>query len=187
MRRSARGDTIVEVMIAVAIFGAVVVAALSIMSSGVATTQRSLENILVRQQMDAQAATLRFLRNSYVSSTTATMSAPAVEWKRLVDSDRIKTSVTTFGDQLQAPNTSFILDPKSATYTSYSSNTFVKATTYSMVTYDALGKIIAQGIWVEAVRKDASTNYIDFHIRACWYSAGSVKPATLGTIVRLNI
>jgi hypothetical protein len=45
----------------------------------------------------------------------------------------------------------------------------------------------AYGLWIEAV---PSTNldgpgFVDFHIRACWNSAGSAAPATLGTIVRL--
>ena len=48
-----RGDTIVELVIAFAIFSLAAVASIAILNSGVATTQRNLEITLVRQQVDA--------------------------------------------------------------------------------------------------------------------------------------
>src|SRR5664279_826252 len=63
-----RGDTLVEVLFAVAIFSLVAVGGLAIMNQGTATSQRALEITLVRQEVDSQAETLRFLNASYVSA-----------------------------------------------------------------------------------------------------------------------
>ena len=59
-----RGDTIIEVILAVTIFSAVAVAALTLMNSGTAISQRSLETTLVRHQVDSQAEMLRFISSS---------------------------------------------------------------------------------------------------------------------------
>ncbi|MBJ58357.1 hypothetical protein CMN24_01415, partial [Candidatus Saccharibacteria bacterium] len=61
MRRLERGDTLIEVLFAVTVFSFVVVSSLAIMNQGTAAAQRSLEISLVRQQVDAQADSLRFL------------------------------------------------------------------------------------------------------------------------------
>lgn len=194
-KRFVSGDTIVEVMIAIAIFGMVVVAALSIMSGGVNTTQRSLENILVRQQMDSQAATLRFMHNAYMAAQNSSPSAPAIEWSKIttyVETNRATgvvpgSTATVFGTTCSAPTGSFILNPNTATMTKMSPTFFIGADTHSMIDFDSSGNVIAKGIWVEGVKNLAGQNYIDFHIRACWYTAGQSNPATLGTIVRLTI
>ena len=54
-----RGDTIIEVLLAITVFSLVAVGAMTIMSQGTNTTQRSLEMSLVKQQIDAQAEALR--------------------------------------------------------------------------------------------------------------------------------
>ena len=70
-RQKNRGDTIIEVLFAITVFSLVVVSSLSIMNQGSATAQRTLEISLVRQQIDAQAETLRFLNTSYVAAYQA--------------------------------------------------------------------------------------------------------------------
>ena len=55
MRRSSRGDTLVEVLLGVTIFSLVAVITLETMNRGMAISQYALETTLVRQQVDAQA------------------------------------------------------------------------------------------------------------------------------------
>lgn len=62
------GDTIIEVILAIAIFSLVAVGGLSIMNKGNASAQRSLEITLVRNQIDAQAEILRFWNSSYIAA-----------------------------------------------------------------------------------------------------------------------
>lgn len=63
-----RGDTIIEVILAVTVFSVVAVGGIGVMNQGVATAQRSLEIGLVRAQIDAQADALRYVHSTYVSS-----------------------------------------------------------------------------------------------------------------------
>lgn len=189
-----RGDTLIEAMFAVAVFSLVAVGAMSIMNQGTATAQRALEITLVRQEIDAQAETLRFLNASFISSPT---SAQAGEWGAIRSSIPVgKTNVSAFGSAgIMCPSTpplnSFILNAKKAKFVS-ATGLYRMATTYSQVRYNAGGQVNnLDGIWVEAVRVNivgndqSNAGYIDFHIRACWDSPGQSAPITLGTIVRL--
>jgi hypothetical protein len=62
-----RGDTIIEVMIAITIFCFVAVMSINTMNSGINTTEASLESTMARNEVDAQAETLRFIHNGYVA------------------------------------------------------------------------------------------------------------------------
>lgn len=64
MRRREQGDTIIEVVVAFAIFSAVALATMMIINNGVAITQRNLEITLVREQVDAQAELLRYIKET---------------------------------------------------------------------------------------------------------------------------
>lgn len=72
-----RGDTIIEVILAVTIFSLVAVGALTLMNSGTSMSQRSLETTLVRQQIDTQAELLRFVSRSAVGTTWDDVKAKA--------------------------------------------------------------------------------------------------------------
>lgn len=208
-RKHERGDTIVEVLFAVAIFALIVVGGISLMNQGTAASQRALESTLVRQQMDAQAETLRFLHNSYTASyqpgqtfvLTDSQTSPAEEWYRMVTYARNNgaTRSTEFGycpnyaaNQLP-PAGSFFLDSRSARVITRDifPNSMAQPQTWAQVEYPATGTL-SRGIWIEAVRSPNSTDpnqahvgYIDFHIRACWDTLGMNDMMKLGTIVRL--
>lgn len=59
------GDTLIEVMFAVAIFSLVAISAVAVMNSGVSNTQSALESTMARNEIDAQAEALRFIQSSY--------------------------------------------------------------------------------------------------------------------------
>ena len=88
---------------------------------------------------------------------------------------------------------SFILNTNNAMVVSLSGANYAVPSTFSQLQYNAAGAFTsADGIWVEAIHSVASADpfqsdagYIDFHIRACWTSAGQSTPLTIGTIVRL--
>lgn len=191
-----RGDTLVEVLFAVSIFSLVAVGALSIMNQGTATAQRSLEITLVRQQIDAQAETLRFLNASYISNS----STFSDEWEKIQEESKKNTEASDYNaTSCKVPLNSFILNTHTAKFEPPIGNTSPKvpATTFSQVRYDydkdteTYSVSSAEGIWIEAVASpdgtgnEADTGYIDFYIRACWDSPGQAFPVTIGTIVRL--
>lgn len=193
------GDTLIEVLFAVTVFSLVVVGSLSIMNQGSNATQHSLEITLVRQQIDAQAESLRFLHDSYVAAyqPQVTYTGPAAQWSALLTSLTATpiSSATTFqGVSSTCPtpqNGSFIINSNSATFLTGNSMKFTPATGFAQIDYTK-SPIEAQGVWVEAVRSpltsdptQANAGFIDFHILACWPVNGSNVPATIGTIVRL--
>jgi prepilin-type N-terminal cleavage/methylation domain-containing protein len=208
----ARGDTLVEVLFAVAIFSLVAVGGLSIMNQGSATSERALEITLVRNEIDAQAETLRFLDASYIAAyqsgvTDYSSDPPAQQWQLLRDNVPKDVTVSPFGAGLTCPKSLsdikgngfyFIMNTHSAEVTPLISGfgtNFESASTFSQVhyDYDTTKKVytvsMADGVWIEAVRSAASNqanaDYIDFNIRACWDSPGQSAPMTIGTIVRL--
>jgi len=209
MHKKETGDTLIEVLFAMTVFSFIVVTALSLMNQGVAAAQRSLEITTVRQQMDGQAETLRFLHQSYVESfqvgqtfnLTDTLSTPAEEYYRIIQ--HLKDPLTGNRQSVSAffgpapcavpsdPNTDFIMNPIFAKLAPAASRPtlFKKATTYSQITYSTGNTLSeSQGLWIEALRSPGSgtaPGYIDFHIRACWNVSGSDLPMKLGTIVRL--
>jgi len=213
VRRHDRGDTIVEVLFAVAVFALVVVGALSLMSQGSATSQRALEITLVRQQMDAQAETLRFLHDSYVSvyqsgisfDTSDGQTSPAEEWNKMMTFVRVSgaEAASTYGtcpvydpaspSAYETPPGSFILNPRSGRVVlpTQFPDAMQAAEAWAQVTYDDDDVATSYGIWIEAVSSGVSpdpnqlTGYVDFHIRSCWDSIGLQVPMHLGTIVRL--
>lgn len=203
-RVSEKGDTIIEVLFAVAVFAMVAVGSLSIMNQGTATAQRSLEITLVRQQIDAQAEAIRYIHQSYVTAYQkgTTPTGTAHEWVEMTV-NRAEDNPSAFGG-ISAQGTCptsipgdhpFVVNARKAIV----SNTTPQMTApagasvppFAQVIYNETTNNISQayGLWVEAVPSSNVVNngagFVDFHIRACWDAPGSSAPMTLGTIVRL--
>lgn len=207
-----RGDTLIEVLFAIAIFSLIAVGGLSIMNQGTETAQRSLEITLVRNEIDSQAETLRFLNSSYAAafqsgtSDYSSISEQATQWFNMVENNVTTDSISKFGAGSICPQSftelndqrskSFVLDVKMATVVPLTSSNFMPAQTFSQLYYDydsvsGSHTIFSKsyGLWIEAIKNgdpdQQNADYIDFNIRACWDSPGMNVPMTLGTIVRL--
>lgn len=196
-----KGDTLIEVIIAISIFGVVAIAAINVMVQGVASTQRSLEITIVRQEIDAQTAALRFLHNAFVASYKSGVApiegSASEQWSTMmkyVGESNIKTASKFGPESKSCPSTplgSFILNTRKAKVVT-SSISLKQASLYAKTNYDINNDLISsEGIWIEAVSSPttsagiSSAGYVDFHIRACWITSGRSTPSTLGTIVRL--
>ena len=191
-----RGDTLIEVLLAITVFSLVAVGGMAIMNSGTSTSRRSLEISLVRNEIDAQAETLRFLNASYIANYPNTIAdgTPEKEWSNISNNASINVSLSATCPTTNPPQ-SFILDTR---YAKYHTGKFAKPQTFSQVRYNAdsptaIGSLSASdGIWIQSTKSNttssnnqSNTGYIDFYIRACWDSAGQKVPVTLQTIVRL--
>lgn len=193
-----RGDTIIEVMFAVAVFAMIAVGSMMIMNQGTAIAQRSLEITQVREQMDAQAEAIRYIHQAYVSSYQEGVvpAGAAQQWVNM--KNRGVANASPFGQVNgvrcpdAVPQHAFILNARQATV--WSNTPAMQAPAngtlppFAQVAYNTDSSIAqAYGLWVEAVPSatNSATGFVDFHIRACWESAGSSAPVTLGTIVRL--
>lgn len=193
--KNQRGDTIIEVLLAITVFSMLAVGAIAIMNQGINSAQRSLEITQVRQQIDAQAEALRYIHQSYINGLNQDGGDSSGVWSELRDKTGDITPFDTSGS-INCPAMSsqaFILNARSASIESSKpismSEPSSPGTTpppYAQFVYDSNR---AYGIWIEAKRDEGNgtgfIGYIDFHIRACWESPGNSPAITLGTIVRL--
>lgn len=73
-----RGDTIIEVMFAIAVFCLVAIISIAAMNMGVHSAENALEVVTARNELNAQAEALRFIHSSYISEKTLpTLDDPA--------------------------------------------------------------------------------------------------------------
>ena len=179
-------------MLAITIFAMLSVGVLTLMNRGVASAQDALETTLVRQQIDGQAETLRFLHQAYMLNPNAPDGSASV-FKDIINNKKANQA-SEFGSNGNGgscidgiPSAGFALNPGTAkildTPKPMSDTT---APAYAQLTKE----VKVYGIWVEAVEGQSdpgSPRFYDFHIRACWSAAVSSVPRTLGTIVRLYV
>lgn len=202
-RTHEKGDTLIEVMFAFAIFALVAVGSLTIMNQGIAAAQRSLEITLVRAQMDAQAEAIRYIHRAYVAAyqkdATVAPDSIAAEWVTMATVNGVGRAASQFGQTNGAicpatmPTGAFILNARTAKVEIKPPAALApdggSLPPFAQVIYNTDSSVReAYGIWVEAVPSDTLDNgtaFVDFHIRSCWSGAGSSAPMTLGTIVRL--
>lgn len=94
-----RGDTLIEVTLAVGIFSMIAVAVVATMSSGTTDAQTALETTLARAEIDAQAEALRFIQ------TSASANKPGFNslWNGILSkaddanrADAVKNAITNF-------------------------------------------------------------------------------------------
>lgn len=207
-----QGDTIVEALFALAVFGFVAVACLMVMQRGMAAAQLSLEINLVRKQMDAQAEALRFINDAIFVRDRRTnfgdnKSVYGEMWQTITrlasDSGSNGLSEMTKSGKCAMPtgNHIFIINTKANNLAVVEPKNvlFSPATVYSRLYFDDkddnrintspnnLRRV--EGIWVEVYKGKAENNqvpYYDFYIKACWDTPLSTVPITLATVIRLN-
>ncbi len=198
------GDTIVEVLFAVSIFGLVAVLILNMMQRGVGISQAALEVSMVRNEINSQAEMIRMrMSESQIRSSGNLFANNSVfESYLLGSSENIQPfDQMVVGGKCQIPDNSFIIDIRRGNIIEKSSGRIVPAGVFPRLVYNNVedsnkiekGQMFtrAEGIWVQAKRvtgegsiNDDRFSAIDFHIRACWTTIGSNRPITLGTVVR---
>lgn len=191
-----RGDTIIEVLLAITIFSLVSVGGISLMNQGTAIAQRALEIDLVRQQMDAQADGLRLLNREYIADY-ANNGPGKQRWQDIVVANALTPGVSAQkfseidedGVNCKRPSGSiqknFVLNLDTLSTSSSVITTIIDASVYAKVTPTA-----SEGLWIQAVPSISNPGiprFYDFHIRACWHTPGQSAPMKLGTIVRLYV
>ena len=186
MKRFKKGDTLIEVTLAVAVFSMVMVVGIGAMNGGMARTQASLQLSLARDAMNSQAETLRYINNIYLNKYASGSGDMFSKWREITA--KAKTSATRLNN-CPADQTAFNALNAIAVNVNDSSlplitgdGVITPANTYPQL---AANGATSQGMWIEVVRPPARNGYYDFHIRACWIAPGNNTPTTLGTIVRL--
>ncbi len=174
-----RGDTIVEVALAFAVFALLAMGSIVLMNQGTATAQRALEQTQVRQVINGQADVLRLARqDSGLWSTIKANVAPSIP--------PTSSFVSGCPTSSTVPTKGFVMTRNAAgtalQYQALDGAHFAPAPVTSTVDY---GASKAYGIWVQAIKINGNPAAYDLYIRACWDTVGTKIPATIATIVRL--
>ncbi len=177
LTRNERGDTIIEVILACAVFSMVAISAFSIMQRGTATAYDALERSQVRLQLNSQAELLQYLRDQYIvwNQNSGAALQDGTAWEAATNRSQA------------APDEAYCLnyaDPQDAFYLTVDIDTQVvtKRTFQEATGFPTPG----QGIWVirAASNGTVSPKYADYYIMACWPSTAS-NMQTISTVVRL--
>ena len=129
-----KGDTLVEVLLAMAVFAVVMMIGLSTMNNGMSRALASLQLTMARNTMDSQAEALRFANTAYVSEVRtdggAVTSAAARVWQ-----DQLTAGVQGSATPLDACTrgaSAFVLSRNDL---SYHSEAITNAVTYPRIAY----------------------------------------------------
>jgi hypothetical protein len=183
MRRKSQGDTIIELVLAFAIFSLCAVTTIMILNKGVAVSQRSLEKSLVRQQIDSQSEIIRYIHDTNNPKWTELKNRQITNPLGLADPCPTASSLgggaNGFFVVPDGANGFIVKDAVSPDYAIPS--------VYAKVDYDTQK---SAGIWVQVAKAEnkssiSSIDAYDFYIHGCWDSVGLDVPMTVGTIVRI--
>jgi prepilin-type N-terminal cleavage/methylation domain-containing protein len=157
-----RGDTLVEVLMAIVIISIVIVGAMTMMSRGLSVAQIALEHSQTRLMINSQLEMLRFARDSYVKDKT---NVNALQWQAIVTASNATAVAYNASCNVTGGKQGFYMSK---------TNTQVMRNTYTPSTPAALPSP-GQGLWVESVSSagGVSPAYLDIVVRACWQAAGS--------------
>lgn len=192
------GDSIIEVLIAVAIFSAIAVAALGIMNQGLGNAQSSLETTIVRTEMDTQAERIRFLADSVISDPgdSNDENSYSSKWNAITknalatsgpDTDVYEAFINNYKtEQLTSCN-----DVINASYHAFALGNDLTAKTELGSNSSAIPSVDTGGLFVVSVKSpnvDANENpdYYDFYINTCWNAPGANIPTKLSTTIRIQ-
>lgn len=101
-----RGDTLIEVSLAIGIFSLVAIAVVAVVSGSTSAAQSALEVTITREEIDAQAEALRFIHTSYIaggSSNLAGNDKYARLWNNIVE-DAIDLTILSDDDKQEVLN-----------------------------------------------------------------------------------
>lgn len=187
-----RGDTLIEVMLAVGIFSMVAVAVVAVMSGGTSSSQTALETTLAREEIDAQAEALRFIHNAYISDKNAGVESKFdALWEEIIKKAEGNEAATQFSpsscQNLYTSNEdnifmhkAFVINTKAlGTFENPSnviSTNLIPASTYPRLVYggdsligDGTTLESAEGIYIIAVEDPNSTNIVGEGMTQAYY------------------
>lgn len=193
--KSERGDTLIEVLVAVVALSIVVTLAYTIMTRSFAQGQVSLERTTTQGMVAAQISILRdtFARHEQAVKNGA--SADSTDWYTIVKSKASGGYVDVVSEVDMRTNNSlqpcifgserrFYFNPASSVETERTVPiSFIDARIVRQATSPTYG----DGMWIEGYRITPAVGarpYYDFYVKACWNAAISGERQTVLTNVR---
>jgi prepilin-type N-terminal cleavage/methylation domain-containing protein len=184
---SERGDTLIEVILALAIFAIVTVGAFAIINKGAAQMYDSLERTQVRLLIDRQSESLIYARDQYLRSKSITESTEMATEPESVAAAQVWTSLSTVSQATPAAD-ACSGTTANAFYIIRSGTTIqLKKFSSTDVAVAAGMPALGNGLYIQYANSPstAPVKYKDFYLRACWQPTSNEVRQTLSTVVRL--
>lgn len=185
LRSLQTGDTLIEVLISLAVLSSVIVGGNALMNLGMRNALTAVEHTLVRNQIVGQAELLRYLRDNAQPGGTDDVSE---DWRNLLANNAYVKPDPASPIKTCNPgsNRDFYLK---AEYVGQSvqPNITIEDYTGTPDPDDRPYAVPGDGLWIEAVESPPGTvqPYVDFHIRACWQGTGGSVDQRTNTVIRL--
>lgn len=193
MKNRQRGDTLVEVVIAMAVLGLVVAATMATMNQNLSSIMNTAERTVTRTKINSQVEMLHYLHEN----------EPQI-WKDLIDGKHLHDSKS--GGAIVASNPCQATNNKSFVLSMNTTNNYVANDDVVKASFYERDKVfngvdsevykptatIGGGIFIDGV-VNRSEKYIDFYVKACWIPYGGKgndegvvsNPAKSRTVVRI--
>lgn len=184
-----RGDTLIEVLLAVSLLSAVIIIIVAMMNRGTAIALDAVERSQVTAYMTEQSEALQYIRDSYANAEPDDQDEyPAALWTDLLNLADVPVNANPCAVNTNPFYIERTISGLDNTVTvdvaNFNPNTINAASPDFVETFAQPGS----GLWVEAERPTTNPTgltYVDFHIKACWQGINSGPKSQAKTIVRL--
>lgn len=176
-----RGDTLVEVTVAMAVLGLMLAASLAVINRGLMGVSNAVERTSVRASLSSQAELLRYVFDDPVANKEA--------YKWILDHTGSNVSLGQNGCEIGGGG--FYLSVNNKTGTPPVEMHELDPAKTQQLTDNVYGQPEAgrignsnksNGIWIEGDKhdgqKDGMPGYIDFYVRACWTPHTAQRPGS---------
>ena len=174
-----RGDTLVEVTVAMAVLGLMLAASLAVINRGLMGVSNAVERTSVRASLSSQAELLRYVFDDPVTNKAT--------YDKILDPKRTKPNASLGQNGCEIGGGGFYLSVGNGALP-VEMHELDPAKTKQLAN-NVYGqpeagdnKGVSRGIWIEGDKHDVQQNgmpgYIDFYVRACWTPHAAQQPGS---------
>lgn len=173
-----RGDTLVEVTVAMAVLGLMLAASLAVINRGLMGVSNAVERTSVRASLSSQAELLRYVFDDPVTNKAT--------YDKILDPKRTKPN-NNLGQSGCKIGGGFYLSvgngalPVEMHELNQADTDHLANNVYGQPEAAGDNKGNSLGIWIEGDKHDAQGDmpgYIDFYVRACWTPHAAQQPGS---------
>ncbi len=172
-----RGDTLVEVTVAMAVLGLMLAASLAVINRGLMGVSNAVERTSVRASLSSQAELLRYVFDDPVANEAT--------YKAILGRTKPNNNLGQNGCEI-GNNSGFYLSvsgvpPVKMHALNQADTNNLANNVYGQPEAAGDNKGNSQGIWIEGDKHDGQNGmpgYIDFYVRACWTPHVAQQPGS---------
>lgn len=177
-----RGDTLVEVTVAMAVLGLMLAASLAVINRGLMGVSNAVERTSVRASLSSQAELLRYVFDDPVTNKNV--------YEQILKRTKPNNNLGQNGCEIGGGG--FYLSVNNKTGTSPVEIHELDSVDTNKLANNVYGQPeagevgnnsgVSRGIWIEGDKHDGQQNgmpgYIDFYVRACWTPHAAQQPGS---------